>query len=144
MEPCWLVRLQAKTHVVASLVLLRMLAGIFSAVAWEVHSTRSIMCQFKMELLACLHESLIQSKQQSYCQWPKPMSVTVWPGIFVIREIKYYYCVVKSQCVITSDESMDHVDAFIEQFKKKGVSFCCLYHHEEEDGRGAGEGPVDQ
>jgi hypothetical protein len=36
-----------------------------------------------------------------------------------------------SQRVITSDESMDHVDDFIEQFKKKGVSFCCLYHHEE-------------
>jgi hypothetical protein len=35
--------------------------------------------------------------------------------------------------VITSDESMDHIDDFIEQFKKRGVSFCCLYHHEEED-----------
>jgi hypothetical protein len=41
-----------------------------------------------------------------------------------------------SQCVVTSDESMNHVDDFIEQFKKKGVSFCCLYHHEEEDKTG--------
>jgi hypothetical protein len=31
-----------------------------------------------------------------------------------------------SQRVITSDESMDHDDNFIEQFKKKGVSLCCV------------------
>jgi hypothetical protein len=41
-----------------------------------------------------------------------------------------------SQCVVTSNESMDHVNDFIEQFKKKEVSFCCLYHHEEEDETG--------
>jgi hypothetical protein len=38
--------------------------------------------------------------------------------------------------VVTSNESMDHVNNFIEQFKKKGVSCCCLYHHEEEDETG--------
>jgi hypothetical protein len=62
-------------------------AGIYFAVAWEVHST-SIMCQLKMELLACPHDSLIPLKYQSYCQWPKPMSVTVCPTIFAVREIK--------------------------------------------------------
>jgi hypothetical protein len=34
------------------------------------------------------------------------------------------------------DESLDHADHFLDQFKKKGVSFCLLYHHEEEDDRG--------
>jgi hypothetical protein len=42
-----------------------------------------------------------------------------------------------SQHVVTSDESMDHVDDFSEQFKKKKeVSFCCLYNYEEEDKTG--------
>jgi hypothetical protein len=41
-----------------------------------------------------------------------------------------------SQCVVTSDESMDHVNNFIEQFKKKGLSCCCFYDHEEEDETG--------
>jgi hypothetical protein len=41
-----------------------------------------------------------------------------------------------SQHVVTSDESMDHVEDFIKQFKKKGVPFCCLYHHKEEDETG--------
>jgi hypothetical protein len=39
--------------------------------------------------------AVIPSKQQSYCWWPKPIPVTVWPTIFAIREIEYYYCMVK-------------------------------------------------
>jgi hypothetical protein len=49
---------------------------------------------------------------------------------------KYYYCVVKfvpstrwmsQHVMITSDESMDHVNDFIEQSKKKGVSCILLF-----------------
>jgi hypothetical protein len=42
-----------------------------------------------------------------------------------------------SRRVVTNDESMEEGgDDFIEQFKKKGISFCLLYHHEEVDGSG--------
>jgi hypothetical protein len=42
-----------------------------------------------------------------------------------------------SQRFVTSDESMDHVDDFIKQFKNKGVPFCCLHQNtKEEDNTG--------
>jgi hypothetical protein len=69
------------------------------------------------------------------------MSVTVWPAIFAIREISKVL-LLHGQHAIASDGSMDHVDDFIEQFKKKGVSFCCLYHHEEEDKTGQVKAPL--
>jgi hypothetical protein len=36
-----------------------------------------------------------------------------------------------SQRVVTNDESMEEGDDFIKQFKKKTISYCLLYHHEE-------------
>jgi hypothetical protein len=41
-----------------------------------------------------------------------------------------------SKCLTTVDESLDHADHFLDQFKKNGVSFCLLYHHKEEDDSG--------
>jgi hypothetical protein len=37
--------------------------------------------------------------------------------------------------IVTNDESLDH-EHFFDQFKKKGMSFCLLYHHEEVDDSG--------
>jgi hypothetical protein len=41
-----------------------------------------------------------------------------------------------SQRVVTNDESMEEGDDFIQQFKKKTISYCLLYHHEEVDESG--------
>jgi hypothetical protein len=96
-----------------------------------------------MEPLARPRDSLIPSKQYSYCQVAQAnVSDGVAHNICYQRNKVLVLCDqirslhTMSQCVVTSDESMDHVDDFIEQFKKKGVSFCCLYHHEEEDDTG--------